>query len=299
MRNYLLIIALCSLLLCSLIFFHSPHTLAESLSVSMRVGTTEIVFSGYTSPNTQVIFKEDGSVVGTIVSNSGGLFTKTISVNTPALHTYELYALDTLSLQSSTISYNLNVVGNTTTTIDNIVLPPTVNLTATTLSGSSYPGSTLTISSNLGDNDTLVTPSNGLWSYDLSSFLGGPHSITLITTVGSYLSISSASIAYTAPTPSPSSTPTPSSPSISVEPSTSPTYTPQSSTTITPSPSPFSSPKPFFISIYDSNNDNKLSLTELFDIVKNWLTKHLPCDLNRDQKCNLIDLSILLYYIER
>lgn len=268
---------------------------AESLSVSMTVGSTNIAFSGYTSPNSQVVIKEDGSVVGTTTSNSIGNWTKTISVSTPTLHSYDLYATDTLSLSTATVTYSLNVIGNTTTNIDNIVLPPTITSSLFTISGSAYPSSTITLTSSSGDTYSLTVAASGLWTYDLSSLTGGPYTITAINTVGSYLSINSTSLSFNGPTPSSapaSSTPSPSSASSEGSPST---------TSPSPSPSPTPTPKqlPFFIKLYDTNSDDTLSLTELIAIVTNWLSGHLPCDLNKDKTCSLVDLSILLYYIGR
>jgi hypothetical protein len=266
---------------------------SESLTVSLVVGVTEIVFAGYASPNSQIVIKEDGSVVGTTTSDSSGNWTKAITVAVPSNHTYELYTTDTLSVASSTISYSLSVAGGTTTTISNIVMPSTILLTGTTLSGQSYPGSSLTLTSNLGDTLTLTVPLGGLWSLDLTTWLsGGPHAISAISTVGSYISLSSSSVNYTAPAPSPSPaiTPTPS-------PTSPPTSTPPLSPV--PSLSPTPTPKPYPIALYDQNSDGRLSLSELFGVISSWLKRHLPCDLNRDTRCNLIDLSILLYYFER
>lgn len=288
MRHFVPILVTFALLL------FTTLVLAESLSVSMTVGSTNITFSGYTSPNSQVVIKEDGSVVGTTTSDSSGNWTKTISVAIPTLHSYDLYATDTLSLSTATVTYSLNVIGNTTTTIDNIVLPPTITSSAYAVSGSAYPSSTVTLTSSSGDTYSLTVAASGLWTYDLSSLTGGPYTITAVNTVGSYLSINSTSLSFNGPTPSSapaSSTPNPSSSSEGS----------QSTTPPTSSPSPTPTPKqlPFFIKLYDTNSDDTLSLSELITIVTNWLTKHVPCDLNRDKACNLIDLSILLYYIGR
>lgn len=289
MRTHLTIVALTLL---TLILTYT-HIRAESLTVSLVVGTTEVVFSGYTSPLSQIVVKEDGSVIGTTTSDSMGNWNKTISVSIPALHTYELYSTDASSRTSQTISYNLNVVGNTTTTIGNIVLPPTISSVESTITGSGYPTATITLTSSSGDVYTTTVPANGNWQYDLSAILGGPYSLTATQSVGSYISLESASISFTGTTPAPSSTPTPSS---SAAPSQSSSPSPSLIATPSPSPSPNN---PFFFPLYDNNQDGKLTLSELFDILKNWLTHHLPCDLNNDSKCNLIDLSILLYYFER
>lgn len=266
---------------------------SESLSVSLVVGTTEVIFSGYTSPLSQVVVKEDSSVIGTTTSDSSGNWTKTISVAVPSLHTYELYATDASSRTSKTISYNLNVAGNTTTSINHIVLPPTLTQTATSITGSGYPTATITLTSSSGNTYTTTVPSNGNWQIDLSALLGGPYTLTATQSVGSYLSLESTTLSFTGSTPTPSSTPSPSSSPAS---SPSPSLSTSPSPTTLPSPSAYT---PFFLPLYDNDQDGKLALSELFIIVTKWLAQSLPCDLNHDSQCNLIDLSILLYYFER
>lgn len=271
---------------------------SESLSVSLQVGVTEVVFSGFTSPNSQVLLKEDGSVIGTTTSDSSGNWSKTISVATPnTLHTYAIYSTDSSSRQSTTISYNLNVSGNTTTSVSNIVIPPTISLSGNLLSGSGYPSATITTTSSTGDTLTAVVNGSGNWSEDLSTLPSGSHALSATMSVSSYLSLSSASVNYTTPTPTPSSTPAASSsPSTTISSST---PTPSVATSPLPSLNPTPSARPFFIRLYDQNQDGKLTKTELFDTIKSWLRKLLVCDLNQDGICNLIDLSILLYYFER
>lgn len=275
---------------------HIVH--AESLTVSLQVGTTQVMFSGYTSPDSFVVIKEAGNVVGTTSSNSLGNWSTIVTVAIPSIHTYTISSTDTQSRQTSSIEYSLNVIGNTTTNIEHIVIPPTISLSSTVLSGATYPSSTLTITISNGDTATINPNSAGNWSYDLASLAYGSYTITASTSVlPSYLSLESNPISYIATAPSP--TPSPqtsasnsSSPSTSNPPSTqSPTPAP----TLSPSPSP----RPFFVNIYDTNSDGRLTTPELFDIIKAWLRKLLICDLNHDARCNLTDLSILLYYIDR
>lgn len=292
MRRFLAL-CLASLLLISIYQPLKSHS--ESLTVSMQVGATQVVFSGYTSPSSFVVIKEDSIVVATTTADSSGNWSSTVNVAIPDIHNYTIYSTDLQSQTSASVEYSLNVSGNTTTTIDHIVLPPTLNLSGSTLSGLTYPASQITILVSTGPSYSLTADSNGAWSYDLSSLLGGPHTINVTTTVTStYVSVASTAITYTAPSASPSPTPAPSS-------STSPTSLSSASPTISPTPRamPSTSPAPFFIAIYDLNHDGKLGKSELIEIIKSWLQKLLVCDLNHDKKCNLIDLSILLYYIER
>jgi len=135
-------------------------------------------------------------------------------------------------------------------------------------------------------------------------------------------------------TPTPISTPTPTptpTPILAV------TATPAPAATSTPSPKkaksisptlfltpiqPSPTPKPtlpFSLSSFDVNQSGKIELTEIFGAVKIWVKewrqdlleeisreegtalskKERKCDLNRDYKCNLIDFSILMSYVEK
>ncbi|MCL4415130.1 MAG: hypothetical protein M1365_00290 [Actinobacteria bacterium] len=85
---------------------------------------------------------------------------------------------------------------------------------------------------------------------------------------------------------------------------------------------------PQSILIYDTNMDGKIKKTEVFPVVKEWVRQwaevasifnsyseqdsqqtskvqeyikkndQIKCDINKDNICNLFDLSVLLYYIE-
>lgn len=267
----------------------------ESLSVSLQVGSTQVTFSGYTSPNSFVVIKEGMDVVGTSTSNSVGDWSTTINVAIPNIHAYTIYSTDSASRQSSSVEYSLNVSGNTTTTIDHIVLPPTISLADTLLTGATHPTATLTLTISSGDTAAINPDSAGFWSYDLALLPPGSYSLSMTATVPpSYLSVASYPISFTTLSPSPSPSPN----SSLLSPSPTPTTSPMASLSPLPnSPSP--SPRPFFIAIYDTNHDGKLTKLELIDIIKAWLRKFLICDLNHDTQCNLIDLSILLYYIDR
>ncbi len=116
------------------------------------------------------------------------------------------------------------------------------------------------------------------------------------------------------PTLSPTSTPTPTpgtttNSSSSITPTTS-----QSTPTITPTQTTTPILPPFVLRL-DPNNDGRISIKEVFAVAKDWVEqwrqqiaeeakgvpgqKQWQCDLNRDYKCNLTDLSILLFYVER
>ncbi len=78
-------------------------------------------------------------------------------------------------------------------------------------------------------------------------------------------------------------------------------------------PTPTISFLPKVLTVFDNDGNGKIGVEELFLAVKLWVNdwrrfvtevvagkevqKLGSCDLNFDKKCNLVDLSILLYYI--
>jgi len=108
------------------------------------------------------------------------------------------------------------------------------------------------------------------------------------------------------PTPTPTSTPGPTS-----------TPTPAPTATPTPTPAPT---LPLVVRVFDFDASGRIEIGEVFSAVGAWVKewkeilkeeialvkgeaiiprKIKRCDLNRDGRCDLIDLSILLYYVGR
>lgn len=180
---------------------------AESLSVSLRVGDTQISFDGYSSPGAYITIKQNGSVVGTTVADSSGNWVKVIDAYNPGIQSFDLYATDTSSLLTPTITYNVNLPANTLTSISNIVFPPT--LTAPTLptlssdsliiTGMTHPLSTLTVLISDGDTHTVNPNLDGTWSVSISmaNSSGAYTAYVTASMPGSYLSLASNSISYT------------------------------------------------------------------------------------------------------
>jgi hypothetical protein len=138
-----------------------------------------------------------------------------------------------------------------------------------------------------------------------------------------------------APTPTPTPTPSPTpSPALTPTPTLTPTPSPTSTSTtapasttivtlistLTPTPTVVPTPRPIIplaVAAFDIDGSGKIEVTEVFASVKAWVDEWrvvvvealepektkveepLRCDLNRDGDCNLLDFSILLYYIGR
>jgi hypothetical protein len=117
------------------------------------------------------------------------------------------------------------------------------------------------------------------------------------------------------PTPTliPTSTPTP-VPTTVVS-ASAVTSAPVATTILSPTavPLPTATPTPSLpqvISFFDVNGDGKIHLSELYPAVKKWVDewrkflaggtdyqKNMGCDINRDERCDLIDFSVLMSYV--
>jgi len=62
---------------------------------------------------------------------------------------------------------------------------------------------------------------------------------------------------------------------------------------------------PLVVSFFDADASGKIEVGEVFEAVKAWVAKWHSgkeevdtCDLNEDERCDLTDFSVLLYYVE-
>lgn len=129
------------------------------------------------------------------------------------------------------------------------------------------------------------------------------------------------------PTPTPSSPPTPTvtpTPTSAISPTPTPgaasaasltisdtaaDLTPATSRLTTDLTSPRATPQPtlpYPLSFFDIDGNGIIAFAEITQSVAKWLDEwrnqeydQANCDLNDDQACNLIDFSVLLYYIDR
>jgi len=77
--------------------------------------------------------------------------------------------------------------------------------------------------------------------------------------------------------------------------------------------SPIPSYLPFLLSLFDFNRDGRLDFLELTNLLTNWVDGWRlfrvadddsksevkgTCDVNKDNVCNVIDFSIILYYVD-
>lgn len=237
--------------------------------------TGSIVLQGLAYPNSTVNVVLDGANVKKVATGATGhAFGITIPATSGA-HSVGIFAVDAGGRQSVTFTFSATVIGSAPTTISNIVLPPTLDLTADIreprilrLSGVSQPSSTvvLTINSFHEIIRNTAAGQNGVWSYafDTEVLEEGDH----IIKARAYLAdktqtIFSESRAFTV---------LPTGLSIAKK------------VVATKGPADFS-------------GDTRVNLIDFSILLFNWGTpKNTEIDLNQDGKVDITDFSILLFH---
>lgn len=315
MFKWLLVIVFIFLLLP---FSQSEFCYAQTeLTVTIGVGDTVLTFSGKTSPGALVTLVENGAVVGTTIADNQGNFSKSLLAQTPGVHLIGIYATDENTLTTPTVNYSVSLTASVETTLSNIILPPTISLSTNALdkgnslgiSGLSVPVSTVTLFiSSTTTTKTVSSGSDGSWSYSLNTgdLEQGDHSVYAKTTVTvGYQSESSTILSFKVnPAPTPTSGPETASTLVSTTAISPAVFLTSAVPTVTIVPTIPTIPA--ILAIFDIDRSGRIELSELFEAVKAWVTEwrekpleEARCDLNGDGKCNLIDLSILLYYVGR
>lgn len=187
--------------------------------------------------------------------------------------------------------------------------------------GTSLNGQTLNVvrsaSSDSGwTSDGIVSPATCIVTDGLCTFQANK---------ASYFATTRAVIPTPTPTPAPTATPTPTpTPTTTTSSSSSSngsSTTTSSTSTSTPTPTQTPLAIPDVLRLYTSylNNNARIRISDLFNVVTIWVndwkevlaeelivsngetiqTKGRKCDVNNDGRCDIKDLSILLYYVER
>ena len=149
-------------------------------TVTVNVGplTGDLRITGYASPGAVVFFLESGGVIGSQVANASSFFDKTFTMD-GGLHAISIYASDTASRLTLTITFNVNVIVGVTTIVSGIILPPTIAIAGPTvkrpasLSGQGMAKNYASVQvfiSGSGDSLSVNIPTNeaGQWSTNVN-----------------------------------------------------------------------------------------------------------------------------------
>lgn len=271
-------------------YFNIPQT-ASVISTPSLTATSQVTFN---------IPMNSGT--GSIVLPKDLVITRTDGANLDPT-TLTTSAITTSSL--SGFSQSVTIDGALQWGVSNIPLQFNTPVTLSIYVGTSLDGQTLNVvrstSADSGwTSDGIVSPATCTVSAGLCTFQATKASYFATNRTASSSSSSSSSSSTSSSSGSSSSSSS-SSTSISSNP------------TSTPTPAvgqPFVSLLPAFLKIFDANDNGKIESDELYGAVSMWvdkwkefLTEQIAdtdrCDFNNDGECNIKDLSILLFYVEK
>lgn len=145
-------------------------------AVTIGVGDTTLLVSGWTAPNAFVTLLDNASVIGTITADSDGAYSQQISAVAPGLHQLRAYSRDVAGRLSDVAGLEVHVTEHFQTSAS-IFLPPSFTMadstilrgTAVKLAGSTVPQGIVTLT--LDGNTTFQTTASvaGEWTYTLNT----------------------------------------------------------------------------------------------------------------------------------
>lgn len=243
---------------CTPIFPATTCSVSDEVTVTATVPDSTATFAGFAPGSSTVTVKDNGLTVGTTTTNPGGTFLKTL-ISTPGIHDFSLYFTDTAGRTTpETLFDDINLPYHTDTPINDIHLPPTVELSknniflgeGVNIFGQAAPGSTVHVVLNGTEIFSSV-----LGSSDYSFLLNSGYTIgnntvhTYLTRAGLANSINSFTQNLTVSNCRRS----------------------------------------------DLNCDGRVNLTDFSILMYWWETSGPTGDTNQDGKVGLIDFSIMLF----
>ncbi len=314
MRSLLALVSILSLFLVSSV----AYSQSSNFTVSVQVGTTNLVFEGNTSPNSFVSFVEGITTVATTSSDTDGFFTTTLtSYNVPE-RTIVISSTDTENRTTTGASYTVTLVPGTDTTLSNIILSPTFSVNKTSMysqndsiivTGRAVPNAQVQFFIDSIYNSSISSSSTGTFTVQVypTGMSAGAHTFYLKGAVGYYESAATPSQSFTIAQSTESGgddgdddgedhTSAQDKPAI---------YTKPVSPTLPTYPGVLQ-PPPYPQLTDDAGNiflTDKLTAENIADYVELWVKYRnlgtLQCDLNNDNICDLVDFSILMYRVGR
>ena len=232
---------------------------------------TKVIIQGKAYPSSIVTLMKDGKVTAITRADSLANFRAEITDITPGIWTFGVRADDSAGKKSVIFNFTTSVTAEMTTTVNNIVLSPTIDLEKNSLQegeilnifGQTAPQSEVSIIVNSPQEITKKTTAgpDGVWSYAFD---------TGLLEEGSYITRAKAA-------------------------------TPEGLLSAFSQALVFTVGKAVVKEIYprsaDINKDKEVNLVDFSILLYNWgLPKNIEADLNGDGKVNLVDFSMMLYY---
>jgi hypothetical protein len=244
-----------------------------SVTASIDAELGRLLISGYTAPNTFIIFTEAEAVIGTDVADSTGFFSHLFSGLQPVTHIISFYGVDTQNRTTSPITLQIYTPAYQQTNVTNQLLSPTIELASNRVlqtdpliaSGSALPSAALTFFTDSPMRSYATTSaSTGDWSLNITDtqtyVLGDYRAFSLAQNLFGLQSLTSPAIGFTI------------------------------ASTIGGGTSCGD------ISQGDLNCDNSVDLTDFSILMYHWSTANSEADINADGTVNLTDFSIMMYW---
>jgi hypothetical protein len=229
--------------------------------------TGTITINGISYPQSTVTIYNDGAIVASITAGANAKFQATLSNIAVGSHTISLNSADPNGRKSVTISFIVNVTANTTVILSDVLLPPTIDISATQLAR----GDTLRI---FGQAQPVSVVDVHVFSTDIVNNI-------IADSAGAYALI------------------------FDTKPLAEDTHTTKSRATASNIVSPFSQVLQFILGkgarakTADLNKEGKVGITDFSILLYWWNTSNTRglgiADINSDGKVNIIDFSIMLF----
>lgn len=247
-----------------------------NVTASIVSDLSALRISGFGPVGGFVTLTENSTPVGTTVAGGTGAFVFQLTAIDPGIHTYQIYATDSLNRSTSQTSLSLFLIAGNLTTASNILLSSSMSLDKAeitsgqtlVISGSTKPSTQLNLflESPL-QSFTIPVDSTGNWSYTLSSSFtqaltpGEYRVYSVVQDILGYQSNISNTLSFTVRINDPTN------------------------------PAPCGD-----ISRGDLNCDSRVNLTDFSILLYYWNTNQRRGDINSDGKVNLTDFSIMMFY---
>ena len=238
------------------IAFADADPVSINVTVSGQVRDTIVTFMGFSSPNAFLTIQEDGAVVATFSANPSGGFNRSLGTRIPGTHSYGIFAEDEAGRTTPTYGFVLNLLSRTETTVSNLLLPTTIDVTVTTganIFGSTYPTSQVTIFVHSDPiTETAIAAGSGNWSKAFNNLASGHHTASArVSRSGGLQSVDSNEVSF----------------DILCT-----------------------------FGLSDLNADGRVDLTDFSILLYYWGTSHRPGDVSCDGTIDLTDFSIMMYH---
>lgn len=278
--------------------FTTPLFAQTSISVSMQLGDPygSLRVDGFAPPQSVVTFLFNSVVVGTATADSLGQFTKLFTSLDPEIIDVGIYYQAINGELSPTIHQQIAIIPESEIRMYDIVLPPTINgrfekpEKRIYVHGWAAPSmQVIVFSEKPSDSYKASSNENGKWSLEIP--LEGLKISKIKLYARSVDSLGRQS------KQSDSITVTVKSDYISEVIQNIPDKR------IRQVVERFFNPLSVLYSDFDLNKDGVITTDEAYNVVKSWTQswrgKNTSCDLNNDGLCNIVDFSIMLFYIDR